>query len=59
MNSFVKILGANKIVRFNGVERKGDPINWEADISDLRNWGYTQQVQLEEGIQQYIEWLKK
>lgn len=59
VNSFVKILGANKIVRFNGVERKGDPINWEADISDLRNWGYTQQVQLEEGIQQYIEWLKK
>lgn len=58
-DTFVKVLGANKIVRFNGVERKGDPINWEADISDLRNWGYTQQVQLEEGIQQYIEWLKK
>jgi dTDP-glucose 4,6-dehydratase/UDP-glucose 4-epimerase len=57
-DTFVKVLNTDKEIRFNGAERKGDPINWEADISDLKKWGYQQQVSLEEGIQEYIEWVK-
>ena len=55
--TFTKVLGTTKEVRFNGEERKGDPINWEADISDLKEWGYIQQIKLGEGINKYIEWL--
>ena len=57
-DTFVKVLNTDKEIRFNGAERKGDPINWEADISDLKKWGYQQKVSLEEGIQEYIEWVK-
>lgn len=58
-DTFVKVLNTDKEIRFNGVERKGDPINWEADISDLKKWGYQQKVSLEEGIQEYIGWVNK
>lgn len=56
-DTFIRVLGTSKAVRFSGEERKGDPINWEADISELKHWGYTQKISLEEGIQKYIEWL--
>lgn len=58
-DSFVKALGTNKEIRFNGAERKGDPINWEADISDLKEWGYKPKVSLEQGIKEYITWVEK
>lgn len=57
-DTFVKLLGTDKEVLFNGEERIGDPQNWEADITELKKWGYTQQVSLEDGIQKYIDWLK-
>lgn len=57
-DTFVKVLGTDKKVHFNGEERKGDPINWEADITELKKWGYIQQVPLEDGVHKYIEWLK-
>ena len=58
-DTFIKVMGSNKKVIFNGEERKGDPINWEADITEIKNWGYTQKVPLEEGIRKYIEWLNQ
>lgn len=58
-DAFVKALGTNKEVRFNGSERKGDPINWEADITDLTTWGYKPEVSLEQGIKDYITWVEK
>jgi len=56
---FVRVLGTDKEVRFNGAVRKGDPINWEADITDLKNWGYVPEVSLEEGIKKYVTWVEK
>lgn len=58
-DTFVKALNTNKEVRFNGAERKGDPINWEADIKDLTNWGYKPEISLEQGIKEYIAWVEK
>lgn len=58
-NTFVKTLGTKKEIRFNGAERKGDPINWEADIEDLISWGYKSEVSLESGIKEYISWVEK
>ena len=53
-----KVMGTDKVVTFNGAKRKGDPINWEADITVLRSWGYNPSVELEEGVRNYIEWIK-
>lgn len=58
-DAFVKVLKTGKPVVFNGAERKGDPINWEADISTILNWGYSQKISLEQGIEKYISWIEK
>ena len=57
--AFVKALGTDKEIRFNGMTRKGDPINWEACIDELKSWGYKPEVSLEEGIKKYISWVRK
>ena len=57
-NSFVKILNTNKHIKFNQEVRKGDPINWEADISTIQDWGYVQNIKIEEGINKYIQWIE-
>lgn len=50
---------SNSNVSFGGEERKGDPINWCADISSLEALSYTQRVSLKEGLERYIKWLKE
>jgi dTDP-glucose 4,6-dehydratase/UDP-glucose 4-epimerase len=44
---------------FTGKARKGDPDNWVADISTLKNLGYTQKYSLEEGLRNYYQWVSK
>lgn len=45
--------------RFTGEIKKGDPLNWAADISDIKEWGYANKITLTEGLKGYIEWVKK
>ncbi|MFL9481555.1 NAD-dependent epimerase/dehydratase family protein [Chitinophagaceae bacterium LWZ2-11] len=45
-------------INFSGEERKGDPTKWQADITLLQQLGYQQKVKLEEGIINYIQWIK-
>ena len=54
-----KVCGTSKIVCFNGAERKGDPINWEADISVIKSWGYEPMVELETGINYFVQWVRE
>lgn len=44
---------------FTGESRPGDPNNWQADITQLSALGYKPQYSIEEGLQNYVEWLKK
>lgn len=46
-------------ISFNGVIRKGDPLNWVADISILKEFGYIQQISIENGIEKYLKWLRE
>jgi UDP-glucose 4-epimerase len=48
----------NEYILFNGHVREGDPLNWKADISKLKFLGYQPSVSIEEGIENYIVWLK-
>lgn len=43
---------------FSGEERKGDPINWVADISKLKELGYKSSFDLEKGLKHYYQWIK-
>lgn len=56
--SFARILANTFTYHFNGAIRKGDPVNWSADISTLMSLGYVRKVGFEEGLQKYLEWLK-
>lgn len=43
-------------VKFSNKSKQGDPLRWKADISKLKNIGYKQTVNIEEGIIEYINW---
>lgn len=44
---------------FIGENRKGDPINWVADIQTLEKFGYKQEITLKAGLQNYYQWIKE
>jgi UDP-glucose 4-epimerase len=41
---------------FNGEERLGDPKNWCADITWMKQAGYKRTIDISNGIQTYINW---
>jgi dTDP-glucose 4,6-dehydratase/UDP-glucose 4-epimerase len=41
---------------FSGEVRLGDPLNWCADVTLMRNWDYQNRVGIEKGIENYIKW---
>lgn len=43
---------------FNGFVREGDPTNWCADITKLKELGYKQVVSIETGIERVSKWMK-
>ena len=47
-----------KKIEFDGIERQGDPANWCADISLLKSYGYSQGVNINDGIKGYINWIR-
>jgi len=50
----------NKIsYQFSGQNRKGDPINWVADISKITVLGYKQRISFIEGLASYYKWAKE
>lgn len=51
-------ISKDKIV-FNGVVREGDPINWRADNSKLRKLGYKKKVEMKNGLQEYVDWIRR
>ncbi len=57
---FANILGVtNDKISFNGIVREGDPINWQADITRIKDLGYKKTVNMENGLSEYIEWAKE
>lgn len=43
---------------FSQQDRKGYPNNWVADISTLKSIGYKQKYSLEDGLGNYIKWIR-
>lgn len=57
----VKTFFKNRDIKYNftGLIKIGDPINWKSDISKIQSLGYKTQINIKEGINNYLEWLKK
>jgi nucleoside-diphosphate-sugar epimerase len=58
INIFIKNLGFKTELRFNKQVRKGDPLNWCADISKLRSIGFGSPILIEEGLADLSTWFK-
>ena len=56
-NVFFRLL--NSSYEFTGDIKHGDPLNWVADTSIIRKWGYSRSTTVEEGLKKYIEWVKE
>jgi len=48
-----------KTIHFSKEIRKGDPLNWRADIRKIQALGFTPIVSLEAGVKQYIHWFQQ
>ncbi|MDP4201576.1 MAG: GDP-mannose 4,6-dehydratase [Bacteroidota bacterium] len=55
--TFFNSFSTNINYSFSKEERKGDPVNWVADISKLKSLGYKSTFNLETGLQQYYKWI--
>lgn len=49
-------LGSNISPVFDGQRAVGDPLNWRADVSKLRDLGFLTRVALADGVKSYAHW---
>lgn len=59
VQTFVACLDESIPFSFSGEARRGDPLNWRADISKIQALGFASRVSLPDGLKKYVEWLKK
>ena len=55
----IKELGSGNKINFNGENRKGDPLNWRADIGKLKGLGYKPTRDIESGLSKLAKWIGK
>ena len=55
---FIEKLDVKTAITFNNQVRKGDPLNWCADISKLRSIGFVSPILMEEGLVDLASWFK-
>lgn len=58
VEGFFHFMHSDVKVKFNGLSRAGDPLNWRADISKLKETGFKPMHSFLQGLKQYCEWLK-
>ena len=54
----VRHLQSDIAIHFNGVSPKGDPANWQADVTNLLKLGFITKYSLDEGLKKVAEWAK-
>jgi len=57
--TFYSIYNPSKRIKFEGQVRQGDPVNWVADISKINKFGFQGKVKLNDGLENYIKWVKE
>lgn len=59
VNIFLKFFSRKIEYSFTGHERHGDPNNWVADIARLKEMGYASAYKIEEGLENYYNWIQR
>jgi dTDP-glucose 4,6-dehydratase/UDP-glucose 4-epimerase len=55
---FGRLINWNGQIDFNGLQREGDPCNWQADTSIIKSYSYKPSMPFEKGVAKYIQWVK-
>ena len=55
----VTAMGRSTEIAFNGLGRKGDPLRWRGDIGKMAALGFSPQVTLEQGVEDYANWVRR
>ncbi len=55
---FFALFDHNITYAFSGDSRRGDPLNWKADISKLKSYGYDSSIDIQTGLENYYKWIK-
>lgn len=59
VDAFAKELNWKGEINYSQTIRKGDPLNWKADITKITQAGYRQKYSLQDGLKEYTQWLKE
>jgi len=59
VESFYSAYDSSLEYAFTGEVRKGDPVNWEADITGIKALGYSPTVDIKDGLARYAAWAKE
>ncbi len=57
-HQFANIVSYKGSIIFSDQQAAGYPLNWQADISKLKAMGFETKTTLEEGLKNYVNWLK-
>jgi UDP-glucose 4-epimerase len=58
-NMILRMLGFEYKPHFNGVAPRGNPLNWQADISKIEALGFSPKIELEEGLKSFVDWCRE
>jgi dTDP-glucose 4,6-dehydratase/UDP-glucose 4-epimerase len=58
IRTFLEVFGSIPRLIFNGNNKKGNPLNWKADISKIISMGYQNKYDFKKGISLTVDWLK-
>lgn len=55
----INLINQEISIAFSGELKKGDPLNWKADISKISKMGYKPFFNLNDGLKNYVKWLRE
>jgi len=56
---FCHLIDEKIVLKFNQIVKPGDPLNWKADISVVKNFGFEPKFSIKEGLNNTVKWLKE
>lgn len=59
IKTFLNAANLNLPISFTGENKIGDPKNWQANISIIKDYGYSPTYKLFDGLKKYHEWLQE
>jgi UDP-glucose 4-epimerase len=54
----LNMLGLKCRPHFNDILPRGNPVNWQADISKIKALGFVPEIELEAGIRGFVNWCR-